>query len=527
MPRQYMTHDQEAFLRSVDADRSRTAGRAQFCRRLVLAGASRLCRLMRSLRRAWVFRVLVAFLAFAAQSAMAQDTIDAGGALGPGVPRHREIIAVRSLPAQFEGCFAEHEEPVAEAHRSVTACESIAGAVEANLQPAWGGCVQPHASAYWVRELSVGAACFAGAVLVLMLHRSGGHKAQCPPPRPVLKVRGAVMPAPTAAASLSAPGDTSPVRAGLTDGPVPRAVELELLARKAYAWRHPEQKSSRVGFVTQQGNVRPRNEDRGFGFVINGRALLIIADGMGGLVGGDIAAELAVKAAAARAIEIYGGAAGKNLDSASVAAISLGAAQRQIMRKVTAHKCRELADGCRTTMIVVVVDSTRNSLGYAYIGDGGGCVRRAAGHVEHFVEPMKAQPGSNAIYGSLGPQLDGEIASGSLAVHPGDLVLAGTDGVFDRVAADDLAAGVAAAIAECGGDLQEAVALIVDDFVNQRDERGFLVDDNASLGVIAVPQPDMELMSPGEVVETEARLRHGQSTHRDPQGDNRVTAAIA
>lgn len=525
MPRQYMTNEQQAFLRSIEADRNRTAGRAQFCRGLVLAGATSLRRLMRSLRRAWVFRLLVASLALAAQSSMAQDLFDGGGASFLGAPCHREIMAGSIGASPFELCPTKHEEQVAEPHRSVAARESIAGSVDS--ERTWGGFVHPQPSAYLFRELSAGAICVAGVVLLIMLLRSGGQKAECPPPRPALKVRGAVIRAPVAAAPVSAPANIRPISVGLPDGLGPRAVELELLARKAYAWRHPEQRSSRVGFVTLQGNVRARNEDRGFGFVINDRALLIIADGMGGLVGGDIAADLAVNAAAARAIEIYGGAAAKNLDSASVAAISLGAAQRQIMRKVTAHKCRELAEGCRTTMIVVVVDSTRKRLGYAYIGDGGGCVRRAAGHVEHFVEPMKDQPGSNAIFGSLGPELDGEIASGSLDIYPGDLVLAGTDGVFDRVAADDLAAGITAAIAECGGNLQEAVELLVGDFVNQRDERGFLVDDNASLGVIAIPKSEAEPVALMEVEEAVAMLQKGALTHRDVQGNRLAAAANA
>lgn len=526
MPRQYLTNEQQEFLRSIDRERSQMSKRGPSCMGFVLAGATILRRLVRSIRRAWFLRMpVLILLAFTAQSSMAQNKLDNRFTQVRSAHDEKVVPAEGSHSSLTGGCPAKHEEQAVAAQTWGCAREFASTADEERSELRPGTLGDAPSSFYMTRELSVGAACFLGTVILLVLLRSGNKNVQVPPARPSLKVRAPVAQPPTPLPPVPAHAIVRPISIDPPVGVDPGPSDLMFLARKVYAWKHPEHKSNRVGFVTRRGNVRPYNEDRGVGFVINERALLIIADGMGGLVGGDIAAALAVDAAAARAIEIYGGAAGKDLDPASVAAISLGAAQREIMRKIAAGQCGQLADGCRTTLIIVVVDFTKSSMGYAYIGDGGGCVRRAAGHVENFVEPMKVHPGSNAIFGSLGPQLDGELASGNLAIDPGDFVIAGTDGVFDRVGAEDLAAGVTAAITECGGDLQDAVSLIVDDFVEQRDDRGYLVDDNASLGVIAVPKPELESAALIEVVEQVGTLREARFTHGDLQGHKHLVTA--
>lgn len=72
--------------------------------------------------------------------------------------------------------------------------------------------------------------------------------------------------------------------------------------------------------------------------------------------------------------------------------------------------------------------------GYGYIGDGGGCLLRSSGEIFHFLKPQKADVNDlNVLSASLGPTIDGEPVFGMINRVVGDLVIVGTDGVFDKV----------------------------------------------------------------------------------------------
>jgi serine/threonine protein phosphatase PrpC len=271
---------------------------------------------------------------------------------------------------------------------------------------------------------------------------------------------------------------------------VDKASVLERLACEATVIVGPVMNRQRLGFYTHRGFVREHNEDCVFGFEIECQYFICASDGVGGEPEGARTARNAVRGASRRVIEVWGGAARRGLDPATVAAVSLSAAQREIMRAIGLHRGVAIPErGCRATLLVAVVDGDR--LGFAYIGDGGGCVRRAdTGQVESFVTPMKAAPGSSTIVGSLGPELEGEPNTGCIRVGPGDLVLLGTDGIFDRVVLDDLCCGVMAALRDFRGDIPFTLKAIVDDLAGQRGPSGHLIcDDNMSLAAIVVPEP--------------------------------------
>jgi serine/threonine protein phosphatase PrpC len=264
---------------------------------------------------------------------------------------------------------------------------------------------------------------------------------------------------------------------------------LEQLAREATVMVRPVVNHQRLGFCTHRGFVREHNEDCVMGFEIEGKYFIGASDGVCGEPDGARASHNAVRGASRRMMEMWGGAARRGLDPATVAAVSLSAGQREIMRAIGFHKGAAVPErGCRATLLVAIVDGDR--LGFAYLGDGGGCVRRAdTGQVESFVTPMKAAPGSSTIVGSLGPVLEGEPRTGCVRVGPGDLVLLGTDGIFDRVALDDLCRGVMDALREFHGDIPLALKAIVDDLAGQRTVSGHLIcDDNMTLAAIIVPE---------------------------------------
>src|SRR5207302_4981508 len=70
-------------------------------------------------------------------------------------------------------------------------------------------------------------------------------------------------------------------------------------------------------------------------------------------------------------------------------------------------------DGLRTTLIVVIAEAA--DVGYAYCGDGGACIVRTSGAVEHFLNPQKAGPDQpNVLAASVGPQMQGQPLLGSI-----------------------------------------------------------------------------------------------------------------
>jgi hypothetical protein len=262
-----------------------------------------------------------------------------------------------------------------------------------------------------------------------------------------------------------------------------------------------------VGAVSRTGFVRKNNEDRAVALSVNGRHAVIVADGMGGLSNGGYAAEVAVHAAAERFIELCSVAPPENADSATWAAVAISAAQKAVMDEVARDP--KLAEGFRTTLIVGILDGS--CLGVAWLGDGGACLCSSDGTIQQLVRPMKTEPGSNAIYGSLGPILDGRPKCVSARVRAGDLALFGTDGALDldwnkndfrSVKAAELGAAVAEAIKEFRGDVTEALSAIVDDLAIQRDGEMYIIDDNLTLGAIVVPATVFGRQANGQVKET-------------------------
>jgi hypothetical protein len=140
-------------------------------------------------------------------------------------------------------------------------------------------------------------------------------------------------------------------------------------------------------------------------------------------------------------------------------------------------------DGLRTTLIVAI--GQEHDVAFSFIGDGGGCVVRTSGAVEHFLTPQKASPDQpNVLAASLGPQMEGEPVVGAIQRNPGDLILVGTDGVFDRVN-DSFPKDVLRAAIQFKGDFMKTAGLIVEEMASVKDPLlGYVCDDNLSLGIM-------------------------------------------
>jgi len=238
-----------------------------------------------------------------------------------------------------------------------------------------------------------------------------------------------------------------------------------------------------LGLATIKGNVRSENQDYGLCFSIDDHDVVVVADGCGGVPHGQRAAYLAVLSATASVTRTFGMASKRSMPDAqgTAAKALLDASHRLAIEgdKMNVSHCR---GGLRTTLIVVIAGG--QGIGYAYIGDGGACVVRASGDVEYFLTPQKADPSAlNVLAASLGPTMEGEPQGGLIQRSPGDVVIVGTDGVFDRVDQAFPKEVLRGCIA-LQGDLQAVAEQVVDELAAFQDDAGYVCDDNLTLALM-------------------------------------------
>lgn len=236
----------------------------------------------------------------------------------------------------------------------------------------------------------------------------------------------------------------------------------------------------RLGAASVTGHVREENQDCGAAFEVGSQQVLIVADGCGGVPLGRQAARLATRAAAMETIRDLASSFRPDSPPQEIARRAITAAAERLRVEGVRLGITGLHHGLRTTLVVVVAG--RGTYGFSYIGDGGGFVVRRGGDVEPFLAPMKgAAP--NQLVGSLGPTAHGEAVTGAIPRQPGDLLIIGTDGVFDRVD-QGFCRTVLRSCIEHEGDLARAAEWILDQLAGQRDEVGYVCDDNLTLAII-------------------------------------------
>ncbi len=241
-----------------------------------------------------------------------------------------------------------------------------------------------------------------------------------------------------------------------------------------------------AGVASITGNVRRHNEDAAIAFEVGSTAVLIVADGLGGLPHGKDASRLAVGAAALSVAEALAASPSPPPHPELVAQHALLESAAALCHRAMATGRAKPQDGFRTTFIAVV--ATPSTYGYAYLGDGGGIVVRHGGRVDGFLVPHKANGIANVVTGSLGPVLQGTPAVGTLPRQPGDSLVIGTDGVFDRIE-PDFAASVVQLLQAHRGDAQAVTSLIVSDFAAAKQGSTFMCDDNLTLAILCTPPP--------------------------------------
>jgi len=262
---------------------------------------------------------------------------------------------------------------------------------------------------------------------------------------------------------------------------------LTAAARRTVGAQHipatPVAVSWGIGLTSSKGPVRDRNEDYALTFEINKHQVILIADGVGGMPHGQQAAYYAVRAAAWRIVQSLGRqqTASSAITSDTLARDAVQHAARSLGNIVRCH-LGTLTTGFRTTLIVIV--ATRTHYHFCYLGDGGGCVRRADGTCVRFLVPQKADPDTpNILAGSLGPITQGEPVCGTLPRLPGDLLVCGTDGVMDRLGTDS-ADRIWEAAMKMEGKLQCIADRLVEQMSSAHDEHGYICDDNLTIALL-------------------------------------------
>lgn len=236
-----------------------------------------------------------------------------------------------------------------------------------------------------------------------------------------------------------------------------------------------------AGSASDRGPVRCCNEDNVLCYAIGDHCVALVADGCGATPLGARASCLAVLSAAASIVNLIDSPSGQWLSPQAIATRALFDAQIRLMIEARRLGLELSPDSLRTTLIVAVSDY--HELGIAYIGDGGALIVRADGQVEQLMTPQKANA-SNVLAASLGPSMEGGPLSGRVTLCGGEVIVLGSDGVFDRVGAS-FGQDLVRASARLGGDLQVAVQQALEEMCDATDEQGYLFDDNVTLAVLA------------------------------------------
>lgn len=267
------------------------------------------------------------------------------------------------------------------------------------------------------------------------------------------------------------------------------AKQMQSIIASAGKFRHIRVKPTlpskiwELGLATHKGNVRSENQDYGVCFQIDGHDVLVVADGCGGVPHGQRAAYLAVVSAAVSVVRTYGMAPRWNTPHVKdAAAKAIMDAAHRLAVEGDKLNVTDVRGGLRTTLIVVI--GNKRELGYAYIGDGGGCVVKPCGEVHRFLDPHKANDfAMNVLSASLGPLMEGEPATGVLKRQPGDILIVGTDGVFDRVD-KTFPKDVLRGCIQYAGDFQKTAEHILGELAFFQDGAGYICDDNLTLGLM-------------------------------------------
>jgi serine/threonine protein phosphatase PrpC len=275
---------------------------------------------------------------------------------------------------------------------------------------------------------------------------------------------------------------------GLNPSAIPDPdVEMQRLINEAFRRSDLSIKPCRpdplaMAIATDKGPVRLTNQDYCLGFTMGNRQIFLCADGCGGPPHGELASYVAIISAAQFLVEKLGCPDGTAPEMLPLMAIRYACHALTAFARVSTPP---IESGLRTTLIVIIAEPKRYCVAYA--GDGGGIVVRKSGQIERFLFPQKAFDGiDNVLAVSLGPVLEGEPALGIIPRYPGDVLMCGSDGVFDR-ANDEFPRFVVDTITQSDSNVMLTVRQLLAELNAAIDTHGPICNDNLTLGLLVTP----------------------------------------
>ncbi|MCF8042380.1 MAG: protein phosphatase 2C domain-containing protein [Desulfarculaceae bacterium] len=211
---------------------------------------------------------------------------------------------------------------------------------------------------------------------------------------------------------------------------------------------------------THRGLKRPTNQDRYLARELpDGRVLAAVADGMGGMAGGEVAASMAVDLL------------GETMDPSPDSHVGLGEVFMSICRRVYAKAQAETElEGMGTTLTAVLASPER--VDWAHVGDsrlyrwrGGSLIQLTSDDTaaafmaeEGMIDSEEAavHPARHVLFDCVGCG-DCDPHTGNFRPEPGELLLLTSDGLHDKVSR----AAIAEVLAS-GGDMDELVHALVE-----------------------------------------------------------------
>jgi protein phosphatase len=225
--------------------------------------------------------------------------------------------------------------------------------------------------------------------------------------------------------------------------------------------------------------ARSVNQDR-MGYCFSRESLLmLVADGMGGHVRGEVAAQLTLQACASA---FQREAQPRIADPAAFLDAALRTAHRDLLRYQAQHR---LPEAPRTTVVACIVQD--DAAWWAHAGDSrlywlrdGRILSRTRDHskVQSMVSlgliavhEQDNHPERNKVLNCLGSPLIPEVeASGDVALQPGDTLLLCSDGLWSGVSENELAQAFG----------QGPVSQVVPELVRRAVAQGGLIADNVT-----------------------------------------------
>lgn len=237
---------------------------------------------------------------------------------------------------------------------------------------------------------------------------------------------------------------------------------------------------------SHRGNVRTRNEDFAIAFSIDKLDVVLAADGCGGVPCGFQASRIA---SCAGAVDLVRQLATSNQTAVAREKVVYEAFNFAVGQLASAAQAYPQGDEDRsllqTTLMIAL--ASPDEITFGYIGDGGAVLLRARDGTEvHVLKPMKADGCAlNVLAAVLGPQMLGEPRVQTIRRQIGDLLLLGSDGVWDFVP-ELFAKQVVRELVARGGKTVEALDVVLSALAEHTDELGYVCSDNLTLGIVDV-----------------------------------------